>query len=110
MVMDKEMSEVVISMWKDVGINAKLEQIEYSVYQQKIARRASRGSAGRIHLRYNDPDGMMWRHLAPGGPNAYWFRNARFDELGNAAATVWTRSFGPRRTRRWPGWSWSSCR
>jgi ABC-type transport system substrate-binding protein len=27
----------------------------------------------------------MWRHLAPGGPNAYWFRNPRVDELGNGA-------------------------
>jgi hypothetical protein len=31
-----------------------------------------------------DPDGMMWRLLAPGGPQDYW-RNAKFDELGEAA-------------------------
>ncbi|MBP1777676.1 MAG: hypothetical protein H6Q86_3686, partial [candidate division NC10 bacterium] len=86
MVMDKEMSEVVISMWKDVGINAKLEQIEYSVYQQKIREKSFKGVRWTDPTSaYNDPDGMMWRHLAPGGPNAYWFRNARFDELGNAA-------------------------
>ncbi len=27
---------------------------------------------------------MMWRLLGPGGPQDYW-RQARFDELGNAA-------------------------
>ena len=48
MVMDKEMSEVVTAMWKDVGINAKVEQLEYSVYHRRFARRASRGSAGPI--------------------------------------------------------------
>jgi peptide/nickel transport system substrate-binding protein len=86
MVMDKEMSEVVIAMWKDVGINAKLEQIEYSVYQQKIREKSFKGVRWTDPTSaYNDPDGMMWRHLAQGGPNAYWFRNARFDELGNAA-------------------------
>ncbi len=86
MVMDKEMSEVVTSMWKDVGINAKLEQLEYSVYQQKIREKSFKGLRWTDPTSaYNDPDGMMWRHLAPGGPNAYWFRNPRFDELGSAA-------------------------
>ena len=86
MVMDKEMSEVVVSMWKDVGINAKLEQLEYSVYQQKIREKSFKGVRWTDPTSaYNDPDGMMWRHLAPGGPNAYWFRNPRFDELGSAA-------------------------
>ncbi|MFA5028514.1 MAG: ABC transporter substrate-binding protein, partial [Candidatus Methylomirabilota bacterium] len=86
MVMDKEMSEVVTSMWKDVGINAKLEQLEYSVYQQKIREKSFKGVRWTDPTSaYNDPDGMMWRHLAQGGPNAYWFRNPRFDELGNAA-------------------------
>ncbi len=86
MVMDREMSEVVTSMWKDVGINAKLEQLEYSVYQQKIREKSFKGLRWTDPTSaYNDPDGMMWRHLAPGGPNAYWFRNSRFDELGDAA-------------------------
>lgn len=86
MVMDKEMSEVMVSMWKDVGINAKLEQLEYSVYQQKIREKSFKGIRWTDPTSaYNDPDGMMWRHLAPGGPNAYWFRHPRFDELGNGA-------------------------
>jgi len=85
-VMDREMGEVIVAMWKDVGINAKLELIEYSVYLQKIREKSFKGLRWTDPTSaYNDPDGMMWRHLAPGGPNAYWFRNPRFDELGNGA-------------------------
>jgi len=85
-VLDREMGEVIVAMWKDVGINAKLELIEYSVYLQKIREKSFKGLRWTDPTSaYNDPDGMMWRHLAPGGPNAYWFRNPRFDELGNAA-------------------------
>jgi peptide/nickel transport system substrate-binding protein len=86
LVMDREMSEVIIAMWKDVGINAKMEQLEYSVYLQKIREKNFKGVRWTDPTSaYNDPDGMMWRHLAQGGPNAYWFRNPRFDELGEAA-------------------------
>lgn len=85
-VLDREMGEVIVSMWKDVGINAKLELLEYSVYLQKIREKSFKGLRWTDPTSaYNDPDGMMWRHLAPGGPNAYWFRHPRFDELGNAA-------------------------
>ena len=31
-----------------------------------------------------DPDGMMWRLMAPGGPHDYW-RHPEFDELGTSA-------------------------
>jgi peptide/nickel transport system substrate-binding protein len=86
LVMDREMSEVVIAMWKDVGINAKMEQLEYSVYLQKIREKNFKGVRWTDPTSaYNDPDGMMWRLLAPGGAWAYWFRNPRFDELGEAA-------------------------
>ena len=86
MVMDREMSEVIVSMWKDVGINAKLEQLEYTVYMQKIREKSFKGLRWSDPTSaYNDPDGMLWRILAPGGPWAIWFRHPRFDELGNAA-------------------------
>ena len=85
MVMDKEMSEVVTSMWKDVGINAKLETLEYSVYQQKIREKSFKGQCWTDPTSaYNDPDGMMWRHLAQGGPNAPWMNCSR------SFARVWS--------------------
>jgi peptide/nickel transport system substrate-binding protein len=82
---DKPMSEAIAAMWKDVGVNAKVEVVEYSVRAQKNRDKSFKGlwwSDPTSTL--GDPDGMMWRLLAPGGPQDYW-RNAKFDELGEAA-------------------------
>src|SRR5262245_15542375 len=82
---DKQMSEAIQGMWKDVGVNVKVEVIEFSVRAQKNREKSFKGvfwSDPTSTL--TDPDGMMWRLLGPGGPQDYW-RQARFDELGNAA-------------------------
>jgi peptide/nickel transport system substrate-binding protein len=82
---DKPMSEVIAGMWKDVGLNVAVEVIESSVRAQKNRERTFKGlwwSDPTSTLR--DPDGMMWRLLAPGGIQDYW-RHPEFDELGNAA-------------------------
>jgi len=82
---DKPMSEAIQAMWRDVGVNAKVEIFEYSVRAQKNRDKTFKGlwwSDPTSTLR--DPDGMMWRLLGPGGPQDYW-RHAEFDELGNAA-------------------------
>lgn len=82
---DKTMAEAIGGMWKDVGVNAKVEVLEYSVRAQKLRDKSFKGlwwSDPTSTL--GDPDGMMWRLLGPGGPQDYW-RHARWDELGNAA-------------------------
>ena len=82
---DKPMAEAVVGMWKDVGVNAKVEVFEYSVRAQKNRDKTFKGlwwSDPTSTLA--DPDGMMWRLLGPGGPQDYW-RHPEFDELGNAA-------------------------
>jgi peptide/nickel transport system substrate-binding protein len=82
---DKPMSEAIVAMWRDVGVNAKVEVLEYSVRAQKNRDRTFKGlwwSDPTSTL--GDPDGMFWRLLAPGGPQDYW-RHTRFDELGEAA-------------------------
>jgi peptide/nickel transport system substrate-binding protein len=82
---DKPMSEAIAGMWKDVGLNAVVEVVEYSVRAQKNREKTFKGlwwSDPTSTL--GDPDGMMWRLLAPGGPQDYW-RHPEFDELGNAA-------------------------
>jgi peptide/nickel transport system substrate-binding protein len=82
---DKPMAEAIQAMWKDAGINAKVEVLEYSVRAQKNRDRSFKGlwwSDPTSTL--GDPDGMMWRLLGPGGPQDYW-RHPEFDELGNAA-------------------------
>jgi peptide/nickel transport system substrate-binding protein len=82
---DKPMSEAIASMWRDVGVNAKVEVLEYSVRAQKNRDKTFKGlwwSDPTSTLA--DPDDMMWRLLGPGGPQDYW-RHPRFDELGEAA-------------------------
>src|SRR5262249_4627024 len=82
---DKAMSEAIAAMWKDVGVNVKVEVIEYSVRAQKNREKSFKGvfwSDPTSTL--GDPDGMMWRLLGPGGPQDYW-RGAKFGRLGNAA-------------------------
>jgi peptide/nickel transport system substrate-binding protein len=82
---DKPMSEAIAAMWKDIGLNVVVEVIEASVRAQKNRERTFKGlwwSDPTSTLR--DPDGMMWRLLAPGGIQDYW-RHAEWDELGNAA-------------------------
>ncbi len=83
---DKPMSEAIISMWADVGIKARMEILEYSVRMQKIREKTFKGVFWADPTSaYGDPDGMMWRHLSPGGPTSFVFRNPRFIELGEAA-------------------------
>jgi peptide/nickel transport system substrate-binding protein len=82
---DKPMSEAIAAMWKDVGVNAAVEVIEYSVRAQKNRDKSFKGlfwSDPTSTL--GDPDGMMWRLLGPGGPQDYW-RQAEFDRLGDEA-------------------------
>jgi peptide/nickel transport system substrate-binding protein len=82
---DKAMSEAIAAMWKDIGVNVVIEVIEYSVRAQKGREKSFKGmwwSDPTSTL--GDPDGMMWRLLGPGGPMDYW-RDPKFDELGNAA-------------------------
>jgi peptide/nickel transport system substrate-binding protein len=82
---DKAMSEAIAGMWKDIGLNAVVEVLEYSVRAQKNREKTFKGlwwSDPTSTLA--DPDGMMWRLLGPGGPQDYW-RHPEFDELGNAA-------------------------
>jgi peptide/nickel transport system substrate-binding protein len=82
---DKPMAEAVQAMWKDVGVNAKVEVFEFSVRSQKMRDKSFKGmywSDPTSTLR--DPDGMVWRLIGPGGPQDYW-RHPEFDELGAAA-------------------------
>src|SRR3989441_4483352 len=66
---DKPMAEAVQAMWRDVGVNAKVEVLEYSVRAQRIREKSFKGlwwSDPTSTL--SDPDGMFWRLLAPRGP------------------------------------------
>ncbi|MGE3271017.1 MAG: ABC transporter substrate-binding protein [Chloroflexota bacterium] len=82
---DRQMSEAIVEMWKKAGVNAKMELIEGSVRAQKNREKSFKGfwwSDPTSTLQ--DPDGMMYRLLAPGGIMDYW-REAEWDKLGQEA-------------------------
>ena len=94
------MSEAIAAMWKDVGINVVVEVVEFSVRAQKNRERTFKGlwwSDPTSTLR--DPDGMMWRLMAPGGPHDYW-RHPEFDELGTSARNSMDEAFRAKAYKR----------
>src|SRR5260370_25685334 len=72
-------------MWGEIGVNVQVEVVEYSVRAEKGREKSYKGGWWADPTStLGDPDGMMWRLLGPGGPMDYW-RDPRWDELGNAA-------------------------
>jgi peptide/nickel transport system substrate-binding protein len=78
---DKQLTETLGAMFQEVGINAKVQLIEYSVRAQKMRQKAIDGLLlGDPTSTLLDPDGMFWRLMQPGGLIDYW-RNAEWDRL-----------------------------
>ena len=65
---DKAMSEAIAAMWKDVGVNVKVEVIEFSVRAQKNRDKSFKGMFWSDPTStLGDPDGMMSAASAPAG-------------------------------------------
>jgi peptide/nickel transport system substrate-binding protein len=78
---DKQLTEAIGAMFQEVGINAKVQSIEFSVRAQKMRQKAIDGLLlGDPTSTLLDPDGMFWRLMQPGGLIDYW-RNAEWDRL-----------------------------
>jgi peptide/nickel transport system substrate-binding protein len=82
---DRQMSEAIVEMWKQVGVNAQMEIIEASVRAQKVREKTFKGLWWSDPTStVQDPDGMMYRLLGPGGSQDYW-RHPEWDALGQEA-------------------------
>ena len=84
---DQAMAEVIVAGWEELGVNVRLDLIETAVRAEKNRTKTFLGmwwSDPTSAL--NDPDGMMWRLLAPEGAQPY-FRDPEFDRLGAEART-----------------------
>jgi peptide/nickel transport system substrate-binding protein len=85
---DKQLTETIGAMFQEVGVNAKVQLIEYSVRAQKMRQKAIDGLLlGDPTSTLLDPDGMFWRLMQPGGLIDYW-RNAEWDRLMGEARFV----------------------
>ena len=63
---DRAMCEAIIAMWRDVGVNARVEIIEASVRAQKRRDKSYKGLwLTDPTSTLSDPDGMMWRLPGP---------------------------------------------
>src|SRR5439155_12936446 len=83
---ERQVCETVVSMWKDVGINAKLELIEPAVRAEKNRLRNYKGCFTSYFTSVLvDPDGFIWRTLQPGGGRNYGVNNDEFNRLGKEA-------------------------
>lgn len=82
---ERQMSEAVVEMWREVGINAKLEIIEFSVRGQKNRERSFKGIWFSDPIdTLLDPDGMVWRLQGPGTAQDY-LRVPEWDKLMDEA-------------------------
>jgi peptide/nickel transport system substrate-binding protein len=82
---DRDMSEAIAEMWKKAGVAVQVELIESSVRAEKNRDKSFKGLWwGDPTSTLQDPDGMMWRLLGPGGAYDYW-REPEFDRLGDEA-------------------------
>ena len=89
---DKPMAEAVATMFKEVGINTKIEVFEYSVRAQTQRDKAYKGlywtDPTDIAL---DPDSMIWRNMGIGAVHDYW-RNPDWDKLMQEARVTMDRA------------------
>ncbi|MGH2533266.1 MAG: ABC transporter substrate-binding protein [Thermomicrobiales bacterium] len=79
---DQVMAEAIAAMWEEVGVTVDLQVIEQAVRSEKNRTKTFLGVWWSDPTNtLADPDGMMWRLLAPGGLQDYW-RHEEFDRLG----------------------------
>lgn len=97
---DRPMAEAIAAMWEEIGVNVRVDVIEVAVRAEKNTNKTFLGmwwSDPTSAL--NDPDGMMWRLLGPGGAQDYW-RQEEFDRLGAEARTSLDPALRERNYRR----------
>jgi peptide/nickel transport system substrate-binding protein len=85
---DRVMSEAIAEMWKKAGINVQLEIIDAAVRGEKNRNKTFKGLFWSDPTdTIQDPDGMMYRLLGPGGSQDYWRASPEWDDLGAKART-----------------------
>lgn len=89
---EKQMTESIAGMWKEVGVSCKVEVIEYAQRMERYRARSFKGLWwGDPSDTLGDPDSTLWRLLGPGGPYDFW-RDAEFDRAGDDQHTATDRS------------------
>jgi peptide/nickel transport system substrate-binding protein len=97
---DAAMTKVIVTMWQRVGINVEVRWITRA---ERTEKNLARGFAGvwwsDPTSTLLDPDGMMFRLIAPGGIQDYW-KDDEWLRLGTEARTSHDASLRERNYRR----------
>jgi peptide/nickel transport system substrate-binding protein len=97
---DAAMTTVLASMWQQVGLNV---EIRWITLEERTEKNLSRGFDGvwwsDPTSTIQDPDGMMFRLLGPGGIQDYW-QDAEWLQLGVQARTSQDAEIRSRNYRR----------
>jgi peptide/nickel transport system substrate-binding protein len=97
---DRVMSEAIAEMWKKAGVNVQIEIIDAAVRGEKNRNKTFKGLFWSDPTdTIQDPDGMMYRLLGPGGSQDYW-RHPEWDDLGAKARTSLDKDFRDKAYKR----------
>jgi len=89
----REAAEVIVEMWRQAGINSKLELIENAQKSAAIAQNTRHVSSWSATSGTGDPDGYLWRNWGPDNgqqKNGWWAKDsaAQFTQLGREARST----------------------
>ncbi len=90
-------AEILVEMWKAVGLNVKMEIVDN--WSQVLKNDESRHLVNMSHTAfYMDPEGLLWRRMGPkspfrfpniyGGKEPFCYVPAAFDEWGQQMLTT----------------------
>jgi len=94
---EKEAAQAIVDMWKQVGINAKLELIDGALQNKTFQENTRQATTWSATSGTGDPDGYLWRNWGPDNlqqKNDWWTPEsaAKYNQLGMQARSMLDKS------------------
>ncbi len=94
---EKEAAQAIVDMWKQVGINAKLELIDGALQNKTFLEHTRQVTTWSATSGTGDPDGYLWRNWGPDNlqqKNGFWTPEsaAKYNQLGMQARSILDKS------------------
>ncbi len=94
---EKEAAQAIVDMWKQVGINAKLELIDGALQNKTFQENTRQVTTWSATSGTGDPDGYLWRNWGPDNlqqKNGWWTPEsaAKYNQLGMQARSILDKS------------------
>jgi len=90
---EKEAAQAIVDMWKQAGINGKLELVEGSVQGKAFMENTRQITTWSATSGTGDPDGYLWRNWGPDNAqqkNGWWTAEsaAKYNQMGMQARSI----------------------